>query len=89
MNVNVERSDGTVPDGIIPKRLYIIKGEQVWETGFTNENRKPYSPPFEKVARTSSRFPDGTTLKFAVDLATPQGVQLLRVAGDQVIASPQ
>jgi len=89
VNVNVESSDGTVPAGIVPKRLYIVKGDQVWETGFTNENRGPYAPPSEKVARTSNRFSDGTTLNFAVDLATPQGVQLLRVAGDQVITSPQ
>ncbi|WP_161883547.1 hypothetical protein [Deinococcus alpinitundrae] len=87
--VNVESSDGAVPADIIPKRLYIIKGEQVWETGFTNENRGPYAPLSEKVARTSNRFPDGTTLNFAVDLATPQGKQLLRAARDQVITSPQ
>lgn len=88
--VNVEsESGGAVPGNIIPKRLYIVRGEQVWEANFTNEYQGPGAAESSKIVRTSSRFSDGTALNFAADLMTPQGIQLVRLAGDKIIVSPQ
>jgi len=88
VSVRVVSAEGSVPAGAEPSRLFILQGERVWEGRFTAERPPAPAGQVERIARTSTRFPEGARLNFAVDLGTPQGVQRLRLKGEYVVRSP-
>jgi hypothetical protein len=88
VSVKVQNAGGSVPAGVSPEKLYIVKGNEVWETKFTNEYRGPNAPEWEKVARTSTVFPAGTRLTLVVQVETAEGDRMVRVAGEQEVTMP-
>ena len=88
ISVKVMSANRSIPAGVKPEKLYIIKGNEVWETRFTNEYRGENAPEGEKVARTSTVFPASTRLTLVVQVETPAGDRLVRVAGEQEVTIP-
>jgi len=83
----ISTTDSTVfPATIKADRMWIINGDQVWNTEFTNENQPPTdSILIKKVARDGPKWGPGVDVTVVVRLVDGQGETMLLKAENQPI----
>ncbi len=74
------------PEGLEADKLYVIYGDQVWVTDFSDERPPPNEPDHQlfKIARDGPKWGPGVTVDVVVRLALGGETWLLR-ASDQMI----
>jgi len=75
----------TIPETLDATKLWVINGDDLWETGFSDEQR-PYTEPFqlEKVARDGPKWGPGIYVTVVVKIEYGNSTYLIK-ASDQLI----
>ncbi len=77
----VPQDSGVFPPSLDANRLWVIKGKEVWETSFSNEEIFQDAHQLGKVARNGPKWGPGIAVDVVVRLKdTQHGVFLLRAA---------
>jgi hypothetical protein len=78
------------PADIDSSRLWVLKGDEVWETGFAEEQRPPdqaHLYQLRKVARDGPKWDTGIQVEVVVKVISPGGASYLLRATKQTIGA--
>lgn len=78
------------PAEIDSSRLWVLKGEEVWETGFSEEQRPPdqaHLYQLRKIARNGPRWDTGIQVEVVVKVTSLGGTSYLLRAAKQTIGA--
>ena len=81
-----EKNSIEIPPGLNATYLWVINGDEVWSTFFSNESRPPIPTyQLEKIARGGPKWDTGSNVDVVVYLTDGSGGEYLLKVSNQVI----